>query len=66
MDLLEKALVSTFQEDIPSALEVTYKEHGNTHEAHNDFVGITPSDLNIRQNDLLKMLHDADVNDGIL
>ena len=66
MDLLQQALVITFQEDIPSALEVTCKEHGNTHNAHNDFVDITPSELNIRQDDLLKMLHDADVNDVIL
>ena len=63
MDLLQQALVNTFQEDIPSALEVTCKEHGNTNNAHNDFVDITPSELNIRQDDLLKMLHDADVND---
>ena len=48
MDLLQQALVSTFQEDIPSALEVTCKEHGNTHNAHNDFVDITPSEPNIR------------------
>ena len=66
MDLLQQALVNTFQEDIPSALEVTCKEHGNTHNTHNDFVDITPSELNIRQDDLLKMLHDADVNDVIL
>ena len=66
MDLLQQALVNTFQEDTPSALEVKCKEHENTHNAHNDFVDITPSELNIGQEDLLKMLHDADVNDAIL
>ena len=67
MDLLQQALLNTFQEDTPSALEVKCnKEHGNTHNAHNDFLDITPSELNIGQDDLLKMLHDADVNDVIL
>ena len=66
MDLLQQALLNTFQGDTPSAMEVKCnKEHGNTNNAHNDFMDITPSELNIGQDDILKMLHDADVNDVI-
>ena len=65
MDLLQQALLNTFQENTPSAFEIKCKEHGNTHNAHNDFVDITPSELNIEQDDLLKMLYDADLNNVI-